>query len=237
VGQNEVKPWMREAAREWLIPAEMRTGSANEFIEKLSRVIAAHAPAEPAPDSVGSPQKCPRCKSRQRLPTFTCHNDWHYAHYPHLKPAGTQVAHDSVGEAPAAQKETTMEKFSNSIPGENWVELQQQIATAQKETQGLIELTDEMEKACTQWAEDDRLWTTQEAVKFNLRTFARVILKAAPAQSLYEAPPRHVEAKILAAIMDSLIAQNCPDSVSGYKVMDAVRLALKSLYEAPKEKP
>lgn len=41
-----------------------------------------------------------------------------------------------------------------------------------------IPLNMEQESAVKQWAADDRLWTTQETVEFNLRTFARVILKA-----------------------------------------------------------
>ena len=32
------------------------------------------------------------------------------------------------------------------------------------------------ERAVREWAADDRLWTTQETVEFNLRVFARVIL-------------------------------------------------------------
>ena len=40
-----------------------------------------------------------------------------------------------------------------------------------------ISLNDEQEKAIREWAADDRLWTTQETVEFNLRTFARTILK------------------------------------------------------------
>lgn len=41
-----------------------------------------------------------------------------------------------------------------------------------------IPLNEEQEAAAKLWAADDRLWTTQETVEFNLRTFARVILKA-----------------------------------------------------------
>ena len=44
---------------------------------------------------------------------------------------------------------------------------------------GLIRLTRTMEHAVEAWAADDRLWTTQETVASNLRTFARVILKHA----------------------------------------------------------
>ena len=40
-----------------------------------------------------------------------------------------------------------------------------------------LPLTFTHEQAIKEWAADDRLWTTQETVEFNLRTFARVILK------------------------------------------------------------
>lgn len=42
-----------------------------------------------------------------------------------------------------------------------------------------IHLTAEQQQAAHDWAADDRLWTTQEIVEANLRTFARVILKHA----------------------------------------------------------
>ena len=38
-----------------------------------------------------------------------------------------------------------------------------------------IPLNEEQEQAAKSWAADDRLWTTQGTVEFNLRTFARVI--------------------------------------------------------------
>lgn len=41
-----------------------------------------------------------------------------------------------------------------------------------------IPLNDEQVRAAKDWAADDRLWTTQETVEFNLRTFARKILSA-----------------------------------------------------------
>jgi hypothetical protein len=41
-------------------------------------------------------------------------------------------------------------------------------------------LTAQQLAAAKQWAADDRLWTTQETVEFNLRTFARVVLAAQP---------------------------------------------------------
>lgn len=40
-----------------------------------------------------------------------------------------------------------------------------------------IPLNAEQTDAVTLWAADDRLWTTQETVEINLRTFARTILK------------------------------------------------------------
>ena len=40
-----------------------------------------------------------------------------------------------------------------------------------------IPLTTKHEQSIKEWAADDRLWTTQETVEFNLRTFARTILK------------------------------------------------------------
>jgi hypothetical protein len=39
-----------------------------------------------------------------------------------------------------------------------------------------IPLSDAQEAAVKLWAADDRLWTIQETVEFNLRTFARTIL-------------------------------------------------------------
>lgn len=40
-----------------------------------------------------------------------------------------------------------------------------------------IQLSPQQEEAVKSWAADDRLWTTQETVEFNLRTFARLMLK------------------------------------------------------------
>ncbi len=41
-----------------------------------------------------------------------------------------------------------------------------------------IQLNPEQERQVRLWAADDRLWTTQETVEFNLRTFARTILNS-----------------------------------------------------------
>ena len=41
---------------------------------------------------------------------------------------------------------------------------------------GPMSLNPAQARAVEAWAADDRLWTTQETVEFNLRTFARIIL-------------------------------------------------------------
>ena|SRR3990167_8015164 len=41
-----------------------------------------------------------------------------------------------------------------------------------------IPLNEAHERAVKEWAADDRLWTTQDTVEFNLRVFARAILAA-----------------------------------------------------------
>lgn len=46
-----------------------------------------------------------------------------------------------------------------------------------------IQLNFAQETAVDTWASDDRLWSTEETVRFNLKTFARVIIGASP--SLY----------------------------------------------------
>lgn len=40
-----------------------------------------------------------------------------------------------------------------------------------------LPLSDAQEQAVKDWAADDRLWMTQDTVEFNLRIFARVILR------------------------------------------------------------
>jgi len=43
-----------------------------------------------------------------------------------------------------------------------------------------VQLSNAQEALAKQWAADDRLWTTQETVEFNLRVFARAVLTAKP---------------------------------------------------------
>jgi hypothetical protein len=52
-------------------------------------------------------------------------------------------------------------------------------APLQVESGGPIPLSPAHEQAIQDWAADDRLWTTQETVAINLRTFARVVLRDA----------------------------------------------------------
>jgi len=66
--------------------------------------------------------------------------------------------------------------------------------TEKLKTEYPIPLNDAQEQAAKVWAADDRLWTTQETVEFNLRTFARVILKeqsAAEARGRQQAEQEH----------------------------------------------
>lgn len=51
-----------------------------------------------------------------------------------------------------------------------------------------MRLTPEQEQAVQAWAADDRLWTAQETVAFNLRVFARVILAAGESRGIDRAP-------------------------------------------------
>jgi hypothetical protein len=53
------------------------------------------------------------------------------------------------------------------------------LAHRASETSSPINLNEAQELDVKQWAADDRLWSTQETVEFNLRTFARVVLKNA----------------------------------------------------------
>ena len=55
---------------------------------------------------------------------------------------------------------------------------------------GPIDLNEGQLRAVKEWADDDRLWTTQEIVEHNLLTFARLMMKAAlasPARTEYSA--------------------------------------------------
>ena len=64
-----------------------------------------------------------------------------------------------------------------------------------------IPLNEAHERAVKEWAADDRLWTTQGTVEFNLRVFARVILAAyvlaaAPVPATGEEPNRLVKVRL-----------------------------------------
>ncbi len=65
-----------------------------------------------------------------------------------------------------------------------------------------IPLNAEQEQAAKDWAADDRLWTTQETVEFNLRTFARKILALASLREPPQAPPAFRD--VLNALVEKL---------------------------------
>lgn len=52
-----------------------------------------------------------------------------------------------------------------------------------------IPLSSAQELLVKQWAADDRLWTTQETVEFNLRVFARAVLAAKPDVEIPDSDP------------------------------------------------
>lgn len=77
--------------------------------------------------------------------------------------SGVLMGHNDAGACPACQVPLTLGRSRTPLPS--------------PELGGLIQLNAEQEQAVKDWAADDRLWTTQETVEVNLRTFARVILK------------------------------------------------------------
>jgi len=78
--------------------------------------------------------------------------------------------HLSWCAAPRTELENRLQILAQQLTTER-DELRRQLTTS-----GLVRLTASQEKAAKDWAADDRLWTTQETVEINLRTFARVIL-------------------------------------------------------------
>jgi hypothetical protein len=114
-----------------------------------------HALAEAAPDSVGSPQKCPTCGSAFRETYFG-----------KCAVVGVKADpwHDSVGEAPAAQKETpdAIRRLYRSLESYH------------------ADMVPCKAEGC------DCRWHRAEQI---LRE-----VQAAPAQSLYEAPPTVADA-------------------------------------------
>ena len=74
------------------------------------------------------------------------------------------------------------EEFERDLKGETGDRLAERTTHRGRETPrevAPIPLNAAQEQAAKNWAADDRLWTTQETVEVNLRTFARVILKEA----------------------------------------------------------
>lgn len=124
------------------------------------------------------------------------------------------------------------------------------VPTQEQETGGPIPLNAAQEQAVKEWAADDRLWTTQDTVEVNLRTFARVILRHSDrpqpiglagnhrAQPIAEAQPAALRAQIdplVQAIKDIEIGvgeygrqtmEVNPEMVRGLRGIEAARRQL-----------
>lgn len=61
-----------------------------------------------------------------------------------------------------------------------------------------VPLSETQEAVIKQWAADDRLWTTQETVEFNLRVFARKIITS-------ESAPSPLTARVTARLTDEVL--------------------------------
>lgn len=80
---------------------------------------------------------------------------------------------------PVPPKAVTLGPFPISAPDMSWEDAIQREREPTEPTRNIapIPLNAQQEQAIKGWAADDRLWWTPEDVQFNLRTFARVILK------------------------------------------------------------
>lgn len=193
MSQNEVKPWMTKAAAEIIDGEWICCQASATTIPILAGIIARNAPAEGAPDSVGSPQK-PTSSSTSASLTWPVSSDV----APDREETGAHLWHDSVGEAPAAQKETAQTQ-SGIMPLTYEQEVHSILWAAAAITGDLILCfkaqaaretgeTKKLTQKCIAWREDD------------LRRIKALIPQAlerrdaAPAQSLYEAPPTVADA-------------------------------------------
>lgn len=79
------------------------------------------------------------------------------------------------------------------------------LAQARTQSRYPIQLNHNQETLCRQWAADDRLWTTQETVEFNLKTFARSILVAGEART-QPAPRTPTYEKLAKFLKDNKVA-------------------------------
>ena len=121
-----------------------------------------------------------------------------------------------------------------------------------------IPLNAAQENAAKEWAADDRLWTTQETVEFNLRTFARVILKHAEEVALSAAQQenarlllerdsareqfdRHAEwaADHCACVLDGRgsLTSECQEHQQVREQRDCLLAALKAVAETDRDCP
>lgn len=82
-----------------------------------------------------------------------------------------------------------------------------------------IHLNDSQEALIKQWAVDDRLWTTQETVEFNLHIFVRAILKTVCAgESMREQALRDIKAVHTRFYRGEMTAENAADEMEAIAV-------------------
>ena len=114
-------------------------------------------------------------------------------------------------------------KISCFVPGKIWIEAKEaagfgeaikpknQAPSQPAGERSPIPLNTVQDSAIKEWSADDRLWTTQETVEFNLRTFARVILAAR--SSSPEGEPQGLKQEYAGFLTDPLgEPQDIPDT-------------------------
>jgi NTP pyrophosphatase (non-canonical NTP hydrolase) len=95
----------------------------------------------------------------------------------------------------------------------------------------LVMLSEPAEKLTKLWAADDRLWTTQETVEFNLRTFARAIL-ASESVSVGESPAPENDCKCEDCTgLQDLVTRNTPCTYDSERVAAPPEPAKVNLFE------
>jgi uncharacterized Zn finger protein (UPF0148 family) len=87
-----------------------------------------------------------------------------------------QVFAEEIADALRAAQATGRTETEARIKAEAQLNRPQPISEQPSDRFGPIVLNEAQERAVKQWAADDRLWTTQETVEFNLRTVARIVL-------------------------------------------------------------
>jgi hypothetical protein len=121
----------------------------------------------------------PAAHAERTLQSEAIRLDEPYLH--HLREAAYDWAIESIDDTPAGPRRACIIMSRNVVSLVD--ELRQARAVHAERPQYPIPLNEEQEQAVKSWAADDRLWTTQDTVEINLRTFARMILKLRAARS------------------------------------------------------